>query len=84
LQRFLDYWRRELEGALHSVRVAHNRLIKPTEWRAVDGIIHVHEASAAARPGRFHDNQPSCSPRRPVSVFLILLLIAFSSWACST
>jgi uncharacterized protein Usg len=42
LQRFLDYWRRELEGALHSVRVAHNRLIKPTEWRAVDGIIHVH------------------------------------------
>jgi uncharacterized protein Usg len=42
LQRVLDYWRRELEGALHSVRVAHNRLIKPTEWRAVDGIIHVH------------------------------------------
>jgi uncharacterized protein Usg len=42
LQRFLDHWRRELEGALHSVRVAHNRLIKPTEWRAVDGIIQVH------------------------------------------
>jgi uncharacterized protein Usg len=42
LQRFLDYWRRELEGALHSVRVAHTRLIKPAEWRAVNGIIQVH------------------------------------------
>jgi uncharacterized protein Usg len=42
LRRFLDHWRAELEGALHSVRVAHRRLIKPTEWRAVDGIIHIH------------------------------------------
>ncbi len=42
LRSFLDYWRRELEGALYSVRVAHNRLIKPAEWRAVDGIIQVH------------------------------------------
>lgn len=42
LRGFLDYWRRELEGALHSVRVAHNRLIKPTEWRAVNGIITVN------------------------------------------
>jgi uncharacterized protein Usg len=41
LQRFLDHWRRELEGALHSVRVAHRRLIRPSEWRAVDGIIHI-------------------------------------------
>ena len=32
----------ELEGALHSVRVAHHRLIRPTEWRAVDGIIAIH------------------------------------------
>jgi uncharacterized protein Usg len=42
LQNFLDFWRRELEGALHSVRVAHQHLIKPAEWRAVDGIIRVH------------------------------------------
>jgi uncharacterized protein Usg len=42
LQGFLDFWQRELEGALHSVRVAHQRLIKPSEWRAVDGIIRVH------------------------------------------
>jgi len=42
LRRFLDHWRAELEGALHSVRVAHQRLIRPSEWRAVDGIIHIH------------------------------------------
>ena len=42
LARFLDHWRRELEGPLHSVRVAHRRLIRPTEWRAVDGVIEIH------------------------------------------
>ncbi len=42
LRKFLDYWRRELEGALHSVRIAHQGLIKPSEWQAVDGIIQVH------------------------------------------
>jgi uncharacterized protein Usg len=42
LRRFLDHWRRELEGALHSVRVAHRKLIRPSEWRAVDGIIRIH------------------------------------------
>ena len=36
---FIDFWRREIDGALHSVRIAHDRLIRPTEWRAVDGII---------------------------------------------
>ena len=42
LQGFLDFWQRELEGVLHSVCVAHQRLIKPSEWRAIDGIIRVH------------------------------------------
>jgi uncharacterized protein Usg len=37
LTRFLDFWRRELEGPLHSVRVAHQRLIKPSEFRPIDG-----------------------------------------------
>ena len=39
LKRFLDFWRREIEAALHSVQIAHNHLIGPQEWRAVDGII---------------------------------------------
>lgn len=35
LHRFLDFWRREIEGALHSIRVAHDRLITPAEIRAI-------------------------------------------------
>ena len=35
LRDFLDHWRREIEAALHSVRVAHHHLIGPAEWRAV-------------------------------------------------
>lgn len=42
LRGFLDHWQRELDGALHSVRVAHQKLIRPSEWRAVDGIIQIH------------------------------------------
>ena len=42
LKGFLAFWARELEGALHSVRVAHHRLIKPSEWSAADGIIAIH------------------------------------------
>ena len=32
---FLDYWRREIEAAIHSVRIAHDRMIGPREFRAV-------------------------------------------------
>ena len=42
LDRFLAYWRREIEAVLHSVEVAHNRLIAPAEWRAVDGLITIN------------------------------------------
>ena len=42
LHGFLDYWTATLEGALHSVRVAHHRLIEPSEWKAVDGVIAIH------------------------------------------
>ena len=38
LKGFLDFWSRELDGVLHSVRVAHNRLVGPREWRAVNGV----------------------------------------------
>ncbi|HVW74972.1 MAG TPA: usg protein [Rhizomicrobium sp.] len=42
LKAFLEHWQRELEGALHSVRVAHNHLVQPSEWKAVDGIFRLH------------------------------------------
>jgi uncharacterized protein Usg len=42
LQRFLDFWQKELEGPLHSVTVAHSKLIKPAELRTVDGVFRLH------------------------------------------
>jgi uncharacterized protein Usg len=42
LQRFLAFWQRTLEGPLHSVTVAHSRLIKPAEIRPVDGVFRLH------------------------------------------
>jgi uncharacterized protein Usg len=42
LQQFLEFWRSEIDGPLHSVTVAHQKLIRPTEYRAVNGIIAVH------------------------------------------
>ncbi|MBS7542681.1 usg protein [Ancylobacter oerskovii] len=42
LKRFLDFWARELEGPVHSVTVAHSRLIKPAELRSVDGIFRLN------------------------------------------
>ena len=37
LMKFLDYWQRELDGPVHSVEVAHSRLVRPAELRHVDG-----------------------------------------------
>ena len=42
LQRFLAFWVDKLEGPLHSVMVAHSRLIKPAELRAIDGEFRVN------------------------------------------
>jgi len=42
LKRFLDFWRRELEGPLHSVVVAHARLIRPREIRAIGAEYQLH------------------------------------------
>ena len=33
LRKFIDFWNRELDGPVHSVRVASARLIKPASWR---------------------------------------------------
>ena len=42
LNKFLNFWLEKLEGPLHSVIVAHARLIKPAEIRAVDGELKLH------------------------------------------
>lgn len=36
---FMGYWRREVRAAVHSVRIAHNHLIGPVEWRPAKGVI---------------------------------------------
>ncbi len=42
LKKFLNFWQEKLEGPLHSVTVAHSRLIKPAELRAVAGEFRLH------------------------------------------
>jgi uncharacterized protein Usg len=42
LREFLAFWQRTLEGPLHSVTVAHARLIKPAEIRSINGIFPLH------------------------------------------
>lgn len=42
LKDFLGFWQRTLEGPLFSVTVAHSKLIKPAELRAVDGVFRLH------------------------------------------
>jgi uncharacterized protein Usg len=39
---FLDYWAHNLDGPLHTIRVAHKRLVSPTEYRFLDGSLQLH------------------------------------------
>jgi uncharacterized protein Usg len=42
LQKFLAFWQKSLDGPVHSVMVAHSRLIRPAELRAIDGEFRLH------------------------------------------
>ena len=42
LQRFLTFWQEKLDGPLHSVQVEHQKLIKPAELRAIEGVFRLH------------------------------------------
>ncbi|MEP3279985.1 MAG: usg protein [Stappiaceae bacterium] len=42
LRKFLDFWGRELDADVHSVRYSHKSLISPGEWRAVNGEFNIH------------------------------------------
>jgi uncharacterized protein Usg len=42
LTRFLDFWQREIEGPLHSVRVASSALVRPAELRYANGQFTLH------------------------------------------
>jgi uncharacterized protein Usg len=42
LQKFLTFWQDQLDGPLHSVTVAHARLIRPAEIRPIGGEFRLH------------------------------------------
>jgi uncharacterized protein Usg len=42
LHRFLTFWARELDGKLHSVRVASASLITPGTWQHRDTVLNLH------------------------------------------
>ncbi|HQT78351.1 MAG: Usg family protein [Rhodospirillales bacterium 20-64-7] len=42
LHKFLDFWTREIEGTLHSVRLASGRLLTPSGLRHADGLFNLH------------------------------------------
>jgi uncharacterized protein Usg len=42
LHRFLDFWERNLDGKLHSVKVAHAKIITPGEVRHYAASLHLH------------------------------------------
>ena len=42
LKKFLKFWETNIEGKLHSVRVARDRLVKPVEFSAIDMELRLH------------------------------------------
>lgn len=42
LNRFLNFWEREIDGSIHSVRIAHQGLIQPVDFCYADGEIVIH------------------------------------------
>ena len=42
LIRFLDFWERELEGKLHSIKVASTQLIAPARFTYCKGMLQIH------------------------------------------
>jgi len=42
LLRFLEFWDRKIEGPVHSVRVAHKKLVGSTAWRSAGALYRLH------------------------------------------
>lgn len=42
LKKFLQFWERELDGKIHSVTVASNKLITPSHYQHGKGIFYIH------------------------------------------
>lgn len=42
LLSFLDFWKRELDGPIHSVKICHARLLRPMELSYVNHELTIH------------------------------------------
>jgi uncharacterized protein Usg len=42
LHKFIDFWNRELDGKIHSVKVAHTDLIMPSTVNFTHGLTTIH------------------------------------------
>jgi uncharacterized protein Usg len=42
LRKFLDFWDKNLDGKLHSVKVCSSQLIKPAEFRFTEDFSSIH------------------------------------------
>jgi uncharacterized protein Usg len=42
LHKFLDFWSHNLDGKLHSVKVARADLITPSKWRHTEALLSLH------------------------------------------
>ena len=42
LHKFLDFWTRNLDGKLHSVKIARTGIITANDWRQTDALLSLH------------------------------------------
>lgn len=42
LHKFLDFWSHNLDGKLHSIKVARTELITPGRWQNAETLLSVH------------------------------------------
>ncbi|MEJ8475506.1 usg protein [Roseibium algae] len=42
LNKFLEFWEKEIEARIHSVRIAHQDLLEPVDFRYAKGGIAIH------------------------------------------
>lgn len=42
LHKFLDFWSHNLDGKLHSVKVAACNIITPGDWRQTEALLSIH------------------------------------------
>ncbi|TDQ82222.1 uncharacterized protein Usg [Dongia mobilis] len=42
LHKFLDFWSRNLDGKLHSIKVAKTEIITPGRWRNAEALLSLH------------------------------------------